>query len=183
MKVHFEKRKRGTRFSWWCAWKIGCSCMIFHASSNSPRSRDRISIFVFYVHAYNDEAKLGEHTNEHSIADCVSEQRRSPIGGVIQTPLFGRYLGGIWLPWALYDYRTPRQPLLAGYWPLHCAIFRYFGQSRHAANITLYTGAKMATSTGTASFVAGGMFLECEVPIYMCISPSMHIYEGYMLMY
>ena len=34
-----------------------------------PRSRDRISIFVFYVHAYNDEAKLGEHTNEHSIAD------------------------------------------------------------------------------------------------------------------
>ena len=69
MKVHFEKRKRGTRFSWWCAWKMRCSCMIFHASSNSPRSRDRISIFVFYVHAYNDEAKLGEHTNEHSIAD------------------------------------------------------------------------------------------------------------------
>ena len=34
-----------------------------------PRSPDRISIFVFYVHAYNDEAKLGEHTNEHSIAD------------------------------------------------------------------------------------------------------------------
>ena len=33
------------------------------------------------------------------LTHCVSEQRRSPIGGVIQTPLFGRYLGGIWLPW------------------------------------------------------------------------------------
>ena len=35
----------------------------------SPRFCDRISIFIFYVLAYNGEAKLGGHTNEHSTAD------------------------------------------------------------------------------------------------------------------